>query len=200
MIIYGTRATLLKSELIFEPCPNCQTTNSVQIGVYQRYAHVFWIPFFPIGKTGVSACGHCQQVLKSGQMPPALKLVYDNVKARTRIPVWHFSGLFLVALIVIAVIISDQKRGEKVGKYILAPKVNDVYEVKEKDEKYTLYKVQRIAGDTVFFVVNKYQTNQETGLDDLKSKEYDMTVQYGLVRSKLQEMNSKDEIIDIDRN
>jgi len=199
MIIYGTKATLLKAEFIFDPCPNCRTANSVQINVYQRYAHIFWIPFFPIGKTGISVCNDCRQVLKLDQMPPSLKSSYDNIKAHTRIPVWTFAGIFLVAMGIIAIIISEKQKDEKVSKFILSPKKDDVFEIKLKDNEYTLYKVQRLEKDTVYFYANKYQTNQETGLSDLADKEYDTGMSYGLSKSELIKMNKNDEIIDIDR-
>ncbi len=199
MIIYGTKATLCKSEYIFEPCPNCRTANSMQMSVFQRYAHVFWIPFFPIGKTGVSVCSNCRQVLKLDQMPPSLRLSYDNIKTNTRIPIWTFAGVILVAIGVIAIIVSEKQKDEKVSKLILSPKKDDVFEIKLKDNEYTLYKVQMVVGDTTYFFANKYQTNQETGLSDLSAKEFDTSMIYGLSKSKLIEMNKNDEIIDIDR-
>jgi len=169
------------------------------MNVYQRYAHVFWIPFFPIGKTGVSVCGNCKQVLKLNQMPPILKMNYDNVKTRTRTPIWAFSGVFLIVLGVIAISISDKQKGEKVSRFIASPKKDDVFEIKLKDDEYTLYKVKEVVKDTVYFYANKYQTSQETGLSDLVGKEFDTGMSYGLPKSRLIEMNKNDEIIDIDR-
>ncbi len=199
MIIYGTKATLLKSDSIFDPCPSCGTNNSIQINVYQRYAHVFWIPFFPIGKTGVSACNNCKQVLKLNQMPASLRLSYDNIKAQSKMPVWTFSGLFLIVLGIIAIMISEKQKDERVGKLILSPKKDDVFEIKLKDNEYTLYKVQKVDGDTVYFYANKYQTNRQTGLAGLADQPFDTDMSYGLPKSKLVSMSKNDEIIDIDR-
>ena len=200
MIVYGRRATVLKTQVLFEPCPNCRTTNSVQITVYQRYAHIFWIPMFPIGKTGVSVCVNCRQVLKLKEMPSGLRLAYDNLKADTRIPIWHFSGLALIVVAIIAVSISEKNKAEKVSKLILNPKTGDLFELKIKDTVYTLYKVLKVEKDTVFFVANQYHTNVEAGLDDLKKKPFDMSETYGIPKIALIRMNKKDEIIDIDRN
>ena len=200
MIVYGRRATVLKTQVLFEPCPNCRTTNSVQITVYQRYAHIFWIPMFPIGKTGVSVCVNCRQVLKLKEMPSGLRLAYDNLKADTRIPIWHFSGLALIVVAIIAVSISEKNKAEKVSKLILNPKTGDLFELKIKDTVYTLYKVLKVEKDTVFFFANQYHTNVEAGLDDLKKKPFDMSETYGIPKIALIRMNKKDEIIDIDRN
>jgi hypothetical protein len=199
MIVYGTRATLVKSEYLFESCANCHTANSMQMSVFQRYAHVFWVPLFPIGKTGVSVCSNCRQVLNLQQMPPSLKMSYDNLKTGTKIPIWHFVGTFGIICIVIALFISDKQKGEKISKYILAPKKGDILEVKVKDSVYTLYKVNEIAGDTVFFYANKYQTNMEDDLSNLFLKEFATDSVYGISKANLADMNKKGEIIDIDR-
>ena len=202
MIVYGTRAVLQKTEYIYDACPNCRAANSVLINVYQRYAHVFWIPFFPIGKTGISACKGCSQVLKLNQMPESLKLNYENIKSNTRIPVWTFIGVFLIGAGIIAGVVSENQKAEKVGKLLLAPKKNDVFQIKLKDDQYTLYKVQKVERDTVYFVANKFVTDQESGISELTDKgdqAFDESTTYGISIPKLVEMNNSDKIVDIDR-
>ena len=199
MIVYGTRAVRQKTEYIYDPCPNCRAANSIQMNVYQRYAHVFWIPFFPIGKTGVSVCESCRQVLQLKQMPESLRPAYENVKSNTRIPIWTFIGAFLIAGGIVAGVISENQKAEKVGKLILAPKMDDVFEIKLKDEQFTLYKVTKVERDTVYFIINKYVTNQESDLDNLETKGYDESTTYGISIPKLVAMNKADKILDIER-
>ncbi|HZY38853.1 MAG TPA: zinc-ribbon domain-containing protein [Mucilaginibacter sp.] len=200
MIVYGRRATALTTQVLFEPCPNCRATNSIHITVYQRYAHIFWIPMFPLNKTGTSVCSNCRQVLKLGDMPPGLRLAYDNIKSHTKIPVWHFSGLGLIAAVFIVIAISDKNKAEKISKLVLNPKAGDIFELKIKDTVYTLYKIKKVEKDTVFFIANKYQTNDETGLSNLFLKDFDDSVSYGFPKIALVEMNRKGDIIDIDRH
>ncbi len=204
MIVYGTRATLTKSELIAESCPHCNTHGSVQMNVFQRYAHIFWIPFFPIGKTGVSQCQHCKQVLKLKEMPATLKLSYDNLKAHTRIPVWHFSGVFVVILISIYVTIHGNQQRQQTDQFAASPKANDILQVKAKDEKtkddvYTLIKITKVAGDSVYFCYNKYQSDQADGITGTQKNEFEDELRV-MPKSELAEMNKKGDIIDIDRN
>jgi hypothetical protein len=101
MIIYGSKASQLAKEAIAESCPHCQKSNNVEMYVFQRYAHVFWIPFFPIGKTGVSQCAHCKQTLKLKEMPSSLKLAYENVAAQNKTPYWTFVGVAIVAILIV---------------------------------------------------------------------------------------------------
>jgi hypothetical protein len=202
MIVYGTRTTRQKTESLFEPCPNCRTTNSLQLSVFQKYAHVFWIPLFPLKKIGISVCSNCRQVLKQDQMPASLRLSYDNLKAQTKIPIWNFTGIFLIIAGIIAIVISQKQTAEKVGKYILHPKKDDIFEIKIKDDAFTLYKVEKVVQDSVYFFANKYQTDQESGLGDLANKGdkgFDTDSVYILSKTTLIDMNKKDEIIDIDR-
>ncbi|HTD98928.1 MAG TPA: hypothetical protein VK668_06555 [Mucilaginibacter sp.] len=132
-------------------------------------------------------------------MPPPLRLSYENLKTHARIPIWTFAGVFLVIIGTTLAVVSDKNRAQKVSKLILSPKKDDIFEIKLKDDAYTLYKVQSVANDTVYFFANKYQTNKQTGLSDLVEKGFDTDMTYGLSKSMLIEMDKKEEILDIDR-
>jgi hypothetical protein len=198
MIVYGTKTTLLKSEITWDQCPSCGKANCIQMNVFQRYVHLFWIPFLPAGKTGVSQCTNCRQVLQLKQMPPALKLSYDNLKTDTKTPLWNFIGIVLIGIALVGFSIQSKNKAERVSKMVLAPKAGDIFEIKLKEDAYTLFKVSKVAGDTVYVADNKYQTNQESGLNDLKNKEYE-TVVHSITIAELVAMDKKDEILDIDR-
>ncbi len=201
MIIYGTRGKELAKEIITDKCPNCGTQNSIDMHVFQNYAHVFWIPFFPTGKTGVSQCDHCKQVLKLNQMPSSLKDSYENIKTQTKTPVWMFAGLALVAALIVVGVISEKQKGEKNSKLILIPQVGDIFEIKTKEGQYTLYKVGEVSHDSVFLQFHNYETNKMSGLNDLKKKGDNAYTEemYGVSKGELKQMLDKDEIIDIDR-
>lgn len=198
MIIYGMRASLRKTELIADNCPNCNTSGSVQMNVFQRYAHIFWIPMFPIGKTGISQCQHCKQILKLKEMPASVKLGYENLKTHAKIPLWAFSGLLVIALAIVGFSIADKQKAAKVSHLITSLKKDDILEVKIKDDEYTLFKVDHVVGNLVYIAINKYQTNTETGISDLKEKEFDNSVIKEFPVADLLK-NNNFEIIDIDR-
>ncbi|SEO84086.1 hypothetical protein [Mucilaginibacter sp. OK283] len=199
MIIYGTKATLRKTDFIADACPACGAGNVMQMNVFQRYAHVYWIPFFPIGKTGVSQCTNCKQVLKFDQMTPSLKMSYYNIKKHTAIPVWTFSGVFIIALIAVGVTISSRQTAKKVSSMITSLKKDDILQIKLKDNAYTLIKVNRVVGDSIYCVANKYQTNLESDIDNLKSKEFE-TEEDGISTADLKLMDKKEQILDVERN
>jgi len=198
MIIYGTKAKVLATEHVTESCPNCKTHN-LYISVLQKWAHIFWVPVFPIGKTGISQCTHCKQVLQLKEMPAAISMSYDNIKSQAKTPVWTFSGIAVIILIFVFATIHGKQNAERITKLIPALKKNDILHLKFEDNVFSLIKVTRVKGDSVFFFNNKYQTDRETGLSDLKTKEYDTEERFFTV-TELKKMNTKDEVIDIDRD
>ena len=201
MIVYGTKAKQLAKEALTDKCPNCGTQNSVDMYVFQKYAHVFWIPFTPIGKTGVSQCSHCKQALKTKEMPTQLKASYDNVKAQTKTPFWTFIGLALLVVLITSAVISDRNKSALNAKLIEAPQKGDVYEIKTEDNQYTLMKVESINGDTVFIREHKYSTNKASGFSEMRQKGdagYQEEVSF-FEKKELKTMFDKGKILDIVR-
>ena len=170
MIVYGTRSKLLAKELVTDKCPNCGTQNSTEIHVYQKWAHVFWIPFFPLGKVVASECGHCKQVLKEKEMTSSMQSVLQDVKSRSKTPIWTFSGLAILAVIIAVGIVNEKKNDAKNAKLIMAPQAGDVFEIKTPESQYTLYKVAAVHGDSVVIRPNNMETNKPSGLSKIKAQ------------------------------
>lgn len=201
MIIYGTKSKELAKQVLTDKCPNCGRQNSIEIYVFQKYAHVFWIPLFPIGKTALSQCEHCKQVLKEKQIPSSLLSSYATLKGQSKTPIWTFSGLALIVALIAFAFVSEKKKDEKNAKLILSPQSGDIFEVKTEHHQYTLYKVDGLQGDSVLIRVNNYETNKVTGLSDLKRKgeaAYSEDL-FAIHKKDLQQMLDKGEIMDIER-
>jgi len=201
MIIYGTNSKHLLTENVKGKCPNCGGENTVQMSVFNRYAHVFWIPFFPIGKTAASQCGSCKQIMQLNEMPPDLRKSYDTMKLKTSTPVYLFAGLAIVAGLVTWGVIINQQNEKENAQLILTPQKNDLYEVKLGDKQYTLFKVDSVYGDSVVVRMHLYETNKMSGVSDLKDKGDDAYQEMGLVFTKgsLKEMFDEGEIFDVER-
>jgi hypothetical protein len=198
VVIYGSKATQLAKEIVTEKCPNCGTQNSIEMYVFQKYAHIFWIPLFPTGKTAVSECSHCKQVLKQKEMPASLKASYDNLKAQSKTPIWTFSGLALLAILISFGVYTDKQNDARNAKLILEPKSGDIFEIKTEDNNYTLYKVESVAGDSVLLAANNFETNKKSGLRDLKEKGFSSEL-YSYHKNELKTMLESGEIMDIER-
>lgn len=201
MIVYGTRSTQLAKQIVADKCTNCGTQNSIDLHVFQKYAHVFWIPFFPIGKTGVSQCDHCKQVLKEKEMPPGLKQTCQDLKAQSKTPIWTFSGLALVAILIAIGVISDQKKTATNAVLITQPHKGDVLEIRNSDKQYTLLRVEDVKGDSVYFRLNNFETDLQSGLSKIKEKgdaAYGQDI-YALPKQELKAMFDKGDVLDIER-
>ncbi|NLO71197.1 MAG: zinc-ribbon domain-containing protein [Porphyromonadaceae bacterium] len=153
MIIYGSKATQIGTADIDEKCPNCETQNSVNMVIIQRYAHVFWIPFLPIGKKALTQCSHCQQVLEKKEFPSNFRGYYEALKIRSKTPVWTFSGAALLAFFILWIVIGGIQNDKRDAKLILSPEAGDIYKFKTEEGQYTLFKVENVVGDTVLLLM-----------------------------------------------
>lgn len=201
MIIYGHRAVHLKT---IQPnhlvCPNCGSKGTIQLSVYRRHAHVFWIPFFPIGKKGISQCQHCKHVMEVKEMPEDVRRAYNELKSESRGPIWQFTGLFLLALLfpLGAWFSSQEKKTER--SYIQSPQVGDVYEYKIESNRYSTFKVMELKQDSLVVVHNEYETDKASGTNDINKEEnYDKGEWYSIPKSSIREMYEKGEIFDVNR-
>ncbi len=108
MIIFGSRGTHLYSEEVSPiECSHCSQQTKHRISIFGKYAHIFWIPFFPMGKKGVSECNHCKRTLAPNEMSASLKLAYQKVSSVTKTPFWYWSGLILVGVLFILPMITS---------------------------------------------------------------------------------------------
>lgn len=199
MIIYGASNKTLAGYVLADKCSNCSQQGCVELYVLQRFFHVFFVPVFAAGKTAGSQCKNCKQKLKLRQMPESYKNEFHSLKGQSRTPVWMYTGLgIVVAFIIIFTLFKNEKKDSNAALILMAQS-RDVYEIMISDNRYTLYKVTRVHGDSVFFRVNNYQTNEESGLTAIKKKGNSAYSKNELLlfKKELKVMLDKGEIIDI---
>ncbi len=201
MIIYGSRTKQTAKSNVAAPCPNCSTNGSIEIRVLQKFAHIFWIPLFPVGKKAMSECSHCKQVLQYNEMRPALMGAFAALKEKTKTPLWTFTGLGLIAVWLGIGWYSSEAAKRHAARLLLNPAKGDVLTVETSGSMYTLYKVSHVNGDSVFVYKNKYQTDTEFGIDRVKDKgpEGYSGVLSIFTRQALQLMQQQGKITEIER-
>jgi len=165
MIIYGSRATHLKSELLRNAvCAHCDTRGQMTASVYSRHAHVFWIPFFPIGRPGAIECQHCHKGFKPKELNEQAKMEYKNFKSTTRTPIWKFAGLALVALFIGWGFYSSKMKEDKVADLVKSPMMFDKYTYKTAENNFSTFKVVQVFKDSIYINYNNYETDKRSGL------------------------------------
>ncbi|MCC2546560.1 hypothetical protein LJY25_08910 [Hymenobacter sp. BT175] len=202
MIFFGTNGTVRRTEpLPGVACPSCATSGSLHLSVVCRYAHVYWIPTFPIGKSVVGQCTHCQKAWLANQLPPALAGAATALKKETSAPLWHWSGLGILAVLIGIGLVANARDDQDDAAYLAAPRVGDIYTVRASDttSNYSLLKVVSCKGNTLDLVANEYVINDPTPLDDLNSPDKYSKEPMSLTRADLQIMLNKGQLTDVDR-
>lgn len=198
MIFYGSAGKEIARGKIRAACTNCKEPNSINLFIVQRYAHVYWIPFFPAAKKAISECTKCNQVLEKKQFPESYKGDYEDLKFHAKTPIWMYSGIGIIALIIIAIFISIRLDDTENAELVLSPQKDDIYEVKLSDKEYTLYKVDRVEGNAVYMFENEFATDQSSGVKELLLKPF-YKESVPIMKVDLKIMLEKGQIIDIER-
>ena len=89
----------------------------------------------------------------------------------------------------------------KNAQLIKTPIKGDIYEVKKNTNQYTLFKVDKVANDSIYFLHARYESNLPSGLSQLKAKGdgvyAEETLAFG--KNELNAMFQSGEILEIDR-
>lgn len=201
MIFYGTKASTIKNgQIINVDCPNCETNSSMIYSVFGKYAHIYWIPLFPIKKITVTECNNCKKTFEYKELPQAVQTKLDREKEKdgTKTPIWMFSGLFIIATLVAFGIYSSGETEKKEAEYLKAPKVGDIYRFESNPGFYSTMKVESVLKDSLHVFINKVETNKTSGVDDIDKPENYSEI-YGYSKAEIIKMYKDKEIYEINR-
>ncbi len=201
MIIYGSRPVHIKTvECNHITCQNCDTKGPILLSIFRKHAHVFWIPLFPIGKTGGSECMNCKNVLEPKEMPQDLRQEYDLLKADARGPIWQFSGLLLILVVIIWANFQSAADTKEEREYLANPQIGDVYQTKSESNNYSTMIITDIDADTIYMCFNDYETNKVTGIYKIDIPENYPDSSFGMLHADIVALYDEDKIIDIKRH
>lgn len=162
MIVFGHNNFKIKS---FTPqelrLPREESTNNIDIQVRQRYAHIFWIPFFPIGKIyAFKRKGDSNMY----ELPINIKqTIQTRHKDEIKTP-WYSYSLILIALTIGLGIFAN-------GKISDINRENNFYKKQAETEMMIKYPT---TGDYYSFGANpKIRTNYNSNSIVLKVNSYD---------------------------
>ncbi|WP_350285689.1 hypothetical protein [uncultured Croceitalea sp.] len=201
MIIYGYRSTHLKTGALPNvKCPNCGSQTQMTTSVYGRHVHIFWIPLFPAGKIGVFECQHCHKGFKKKALGQDAKLAYKNFKTTVKTPIWKYSGLMIIALLVALGFYSSSKDKERVQQLVKEPAMFDVYTFRTEQNYYSTFKVSQVFEDSIYVNYNNFETNKLTGVKDIDKKEnYQDSLYYVLTVNDIKALEASGDLMDVCR-
>jgi hypothetical protein len=202
MIFYGTRSSNIKNgQLRNIKCPNCENETSMTYSVFGKYAHVYWIPFFPIGKTNIVECNDCKATYDVKDLDQKIKDKFkiEKEKESAKTPIWFFSGLIIIAIIAVAgYFLSQQTKAEEL-EFIDQPQVGDIYQYKTETNNYSTMKIDSVLKDSIYFFVNEMEITKSSGISEIDIEENYKEL-YGFSKSKIKEMYTNEEIYEINRD
>lgn len=192
MIIFGTRAVHLNTAILNKTtCESCNQTGTIRMSIFRKHFHLFWIPIFPVGKTGRSECTHCKLVQKPAEMSNALIQKYYELKTIAKGPIWQYLGIFLIIIFGIMANLNDfklTKTSDIEQQYISAPKEGDIYKIKFGEKRYSTLKVVGVSNDSVTISPNKLEINYSPGLNQIDDAINYSDSLFQLSRIQIQEM------------
>lgn len=142
-IIYGEQSSRLRSQNLQVTCPNCKQAGTTKLTVIVKYAHVFFVPFFPKGKIGLTKCRACgkEDDIDNMTLPYEFRKEFAEVSKRHKTPLWTYLGLgtSLAFIAFVAMVAISPKK--KVPVVYKTQVVSEVYEEDgkaKKDPKYII--------------------------------------------------------------
>ena len=155
LLIYGKRRIRIKKYDDFHiKCDNCNS-HEQRFLVYQEYFHLFFIPIFPFGvKTIKSVCLKCNDTFNGEKKNHYLSI--------TRTPIYLYTGIILLVGLITTLVITNITTQKQKAEYVANPKINDVYLIRDNENKSTTYyflKIKNIDNDTVELLHSYLQYN-----------------------------------------
>ena len=201
MIIYGTNGKHYAThELPATPCPVCQAPNALRVDLVSRYAHVYWIPFFPYQKIAVTQCANCQAAWTEKELTPDLAPAVRATKKQSRAPFWNWAGLLLIAAVSLWGYLHGIRDARTDEDLLASPHAGDIYTVRsDSSQRYSLLKVKQVGGNIVELLPNEYETEDATPLNSLNAPERYGKNSFTLTFLDLQIMRHKGQLTDVDR-
>ncbi|MGC1203426.1 MAG: hypothetical protein WA839_00905 [Flavobacteriaceae bacterium] len=200
MIFYGTNSSRLKNgQLPNVTCPSCENQTSMTYNVFGKYAYIYWIPLFPMGKVNVLECNHCKRTYKLKELPEQIQRKFQTEK-HTGIPFLHFSGLAIILLVIAYFSYSGSKHKEDKAEFIKAPSVGDIYSLPSSSKgQYTTMKVTSITNDSVYFILNDYEIAKKSAIYKIdKAANYTNYIE-GYTKEEIVSLYDDKTIFNIDR-
>lgn len=201
MIFYGTQGSQINSERTKGiKCDNCNEIVPHNISVYGQYGYLYWIPVFPTTKKVFSECSNCNVTQDFKGMNEQLRRTSAEIKRNTKTPIWYWSGLGIIAILISIGYYFSLEHDKDVINYIKNPVAGDVIEYKVQETGYySTLKIESVTKGSIFVIQNNYETDKMSGVSDInKSKNYS-TPAYGVGRNQIQALFDDDIFYDINR-
>lgn len=158
-----------------EACPSCLNEGSLQINFYQKYFRLYYIPTFPLKKTGNVLCSKCGFNAYIKDCSPKIKSEFELFKTEVETPIWTWVGTivfgFFISLLTYSIINAPKKK--KYDKL----EVDDCFVYTPKEGLgFSTRKIIRITNDSIWAQVILAKGLEENNLQDYPYEDGDTLV------------------------
>jgi zinc-ribbon family len=198
MIIYGSKGVSIQNGKVRNvTCPHCTNNVEMNYSVFGRYAHVYWIPFFPIGKEKILECNSCKSSYHLKDLPEQIKQKFQQEQDRNpaKTPVTHFSFLILIGIGVAIGTFFSFKEGSETNEFAKKPKVGDILYETTATGKFSTSKITEITKDSIFVMQNNLESESRTDVDEQSAKDENYTMPYGFAKKRYLDLAAKGDTI-----
>ena len=170
MIIFGRRASNIGNfDTSSVKCQFCEELCSHRVSVFGKYAHIFWIPIFPIGKKAVAECTNCDKTIEQKEFSPELKQLYKDNKSLAKRPFWHWLGLGVLAILIalISILIRTAEEDPRSDLYRSDKKTMTSNPTMDSDS--ISYKIKQVFDNFATAEINPYEFEYLTKIQGNKA-------------------------------
>jgi hypothetical protein len=156
MILFGTGTKRLTVIPLYDGnCMKCGKP-TITVTVFQKYFHVFFIPFIPTRKTVRGECRSCSRTYEEDDLPTYFDPQVGIVKQAAGTPLVLFTGLALFILLGAFTTWRESTRAKEADSYLAAPQVHDIYVLPlglRESFKYVICRLEAVASDSLTFSI-----------------------------------------------
>ncbi len=198
MIVYGKNAKKIKEGKVRNiDCPHCTTNTTMNYSVFSSYAHIFWIPFFPYGRTTILECDSCKATYDlinlSDTIKEKLKKEQERNPAKTPLTQYSFVGVIAVVFAIVAYM--GKKDSDNTKVFAKDPKVGDILYETTASGAFSTSKITRVTQDSVYILENNMEIERKSDVSGVADKEENYTMPYQLSRKQVLDFVKKGDTI-----
>ncbi|WP_035648370.1 zinc-ribbon domain-containing protein [Flavobacterium sp. ASV13] len=200
MIFYGTKAANIKNDQVLNvDCSHCDSKVTMRYSIFEKYAHIYWIPFFPIKKLIFAECNSCKKTFERHELPTPTQQKIDRSKGKVNSPFWMFSGLMIIGAFVLYGFYSSVQTTKDTENFIQSPKIGDVYLINSSTGFYSTMKLDEISKDSLVLLINNMEIDnkEEIGKIDLKENYVNKKT---IAKRELQKLLTENKIYEVVRH
>jgi hypothetical protein len=203
MIIYGTRAKELGTKRIPGEKSPYDETKDIEITGVAKYFHIFWIPLFPYSKKVYPYCPSTNQQIANQDISQRTENKIKEAKKSMKSPIYMYSGLIIIAGLILLGIYNDGKRFDEVGENLQTLKASDILVLyDQEDTNYTFAVVTDVDDDVISLKFSNYyfESAPSESLYYKEREKYDDfydTNEYYFQQSELDSLHKIEKIYDL---